>query len=435
MHQQNGDSGDGCQIWKTAPVFIGTTQFEPRSDVRNIMVTGGAGFIASWVVRHLAITYPDAYNIICFDKMDYCSSENNTAILADRPNFATYVGDLTHPDEVLDCLEKYNIDTVMHFAAQSHVDLSFGNSYSFTQTNVFGTHVLLECAKKVGIRRFIHVSTDEVYGEVKHDEDDVHEASILAPTNPYSASKAAAEMMVQSYQASFKLPCIIVRSNNVYGPHQYPEKIISKFACLLNRRQPVVLHGDGSPTRRYLYAGDAVDAFDTILHSGQTGEIYNVGSSSEVSNIALCAKLLSVTGMVDGTDADPAAIMRQHAFRTWVKYTYDRPFNDCRYAVDGSKLRRLGWSQQTNLDTGLRITVDWYRRFGEAWWGDISHVLTPFPEVEGGSIVPDLSHKIRDDPMAPDERSQPGPVVRKEQAKKMNGVAASRTESMRPGLL
>ncbi|KAM3429213.1 hypothetical protein NHJ13734_008264 [Beauveria thailandica] len=435
MHHQNGDSGDGCQIWKTAPVFIGTTQFEPRSDVRNIMVTGGAGFIASWVVRHLAITYPDAYSIICFDKMDYCSSKNNTAILADRPNFATYVGDLTHPDEVLDCLEKYNIDTVMHFAAQSHVDLSFGNSYSFTQTNVFGTHVLLECAKKVGIRRFIHVSTDEVYGEVKHDEDDVHEASILAPTNPYSASKAAAEMMVQSYQASFKLPCIIVRSNNVYGPHQYPEKIISKFACLLNRRQPVVLHGDGSPTRRYLYAGDAVDAFDTILHSGQTGEIYNVGSSSEVSNIALCAKLLSVTGMVDGTDADPAAIMTQHAFRTWVKYTHDRPFNDCRYAVDGSKLRRLGWSQQTNLDTGLRITVDWYRRFGEAWWGDISHVLTPFPEVEGGSIVPDLSHKIRDDPMAPDERSQPGPVVRKEQAKKMNGVAASRTESMRPGLL
>ncbi|KAM3462695.1 hypothetical protein MY5147_002166 [Beauveria neobassiana] len=428
MHDQHSDSGDGCQIWKTAPVLIGTTQFEPRSDVRNIMVTGGAGFIASWVVRHLVITYPDAYNIICFDKMDYCSSINNTAILADRPNFATYVGDLTHPHEVLNCLEKYNIDTVMHFAAQSHVDLSFGNSYSFTQTNVFGTHVLLECAKKVGIKRFIHVSTDEVYGEVKHDEDDVHEASILAPTNPYSASKAAAEMMVQSYQASFKLPCIIVRSNNVYGPHQYPEKIISKFACLLNRRQPVVLHGDGSPTRRYLYAGDAVDAFDTILHSGQTGEIYNVGSSSEVSNIDLCAKLLSVTGMVDGTDADPAAIMKQPAFRTWVKYTHDRPFNDCRYAVDGSKLRRLGWSQQTNLDTGLRITVDWYRRFGETWWGDISHVLTPFPEVEGGSIVPDLSHRIHDDPMGSGERSQPGTVMRKEQARKMNGVAASRTE-------
>ncbi|ATY62059.1 dtdp-glucose 4,6-dehydratase [Cordyceps militaris] len=420
-HHHNGDNndkganGDISQIWKTAPVLIGTTKFEPRSDVRNIMVTGGAGFIASWVVRHLSIAYADAYNIVCFDKMDYCSSANNTAILADRPNFTTYVGDLTHPHEVVDCMEKHNIDTVMHFAAQSHVDLSFGNSYSFTQTNVFGTHVLLESAKKVRIRRFIHVSTDEVYGEVKGGEDDLPEASILAPTNPYSASKAAAEMMVQSYQASFKLPCIIVRSNNVYGPHQYPEKIISKFACLLNRRKPVVLHGDGSPTRRYLYAGDAADAFDTILHKGQIGQIYNVGSSDEVSNLDLCAKLLSVMGMVDGCDADPAAIMQQPAFRTWVKYTHDRPFNDCRYAVDGSKLRRLGWSQRTQLDAGLRITVDWYRRFGETWWGDISHVLTPFPVVEEGSIVPDFDHRIRDDPMGSDEESGPETSWKKDQ--------------------
>ncbi|KAJ6786522.1 hypothetical protein PWT90_07041 [Aphanocladium album] len=422
----NGDTGDTGQVWKTAPVLIGTTHFEPRSDVRNIMVTGGAGFIASWVVRHLAITYPDAYNIICFDKMDYCSSPNNTAVLADRPNFTTYVGDLTHPNEVLDCLEKYDIDTVMHFAAQSHVDLSFGNSYSFTQTNVFGTHVLLESAKKVGIRRFIHVSTDEVYGEVKDDEDDLPEASILAPTNPYSASKAAAEMMVQSYQASFKLPCIIVRSNNVYGPHQYPEKIISKFACLLNRKQPVVLHGDGSPTRRYLYAGDAADAFDTILHKGQIGQIYNVGSSDEVSNIDLCAKLLSVMDMIDNADAaDPAAVMQQPAFRTWVKYTHDRPFNDCRYAVDGSKLRRLGWDQKTNLDEGLRITVDWYRRFGEAWWGDISHVLTPFPVVEEGSIVPDFAHRLRDDPMKPGEESRPETPKANAHAKKVNGIVVA----------
>ncbi|KAJ4151012.1 hypothetical protein LMH87_011733 [Akanthomyces muscarius] len=397
-HHQKGDNGDTHQIWKTAPVLTGTTQFEPRSDVRNIMVTGGAGFIASWVVRHLATTYPDAYNIICFDKMDYCSSPNNTAVLADRPNFTTY----------------------------SHVDLSFGNSYSFTQTNVFGTHVLLESAKKVGIRRFIHVSTDEVYGEVKEDKDDLPEASILAPTNPYSASKAAAEMMVQSYQASFKLPCIIVRSNNVYGPHQYPEKIIPKFACLLNRRQPVVLHGDGSPTRRYLYAGDAADAFDTILHKGQVGQIYNVGSSDEVSNLDLCAKLLSVMGMADGTDQ--ATIMKQAAFRRWVKYTHDRPFNDCRYAVDGSKLRRLGWDQKTNLDAGLRVTIDWYRRFGEAWWGDISHVLTPFPVVEGGSILPDFGHRLRDDPVGSDDESQLQKSRGEEQAKRTNGVAATKME-------
>jgi dTDP-D-glucose 4,6-dehydratase len=178
------------------------------------------------LVRHLTLTYPEAYNIVSFDKLDYCSSLNNTAILADRPNFSFYNGDITHPADVVDCMQRHNIDTVLHFAAQSHVDLSFGNSYGFTHTNVYGTHVLLESAKEVGIRRFIHISTDEVYGEVKDDDDELEESSILAPTNPYAASKAAAEMLVHSYQKSFKLPVIIVRSNNVYGPHQYPE---SKF--------------------------------------------------------------------------------------------------------------------------------------------------------------------------------------------------------------
>lgn len=144
-------------------------------------------------------------------------------MLDGRPNFTFHRGDITHPSDVVECMERHSIDTVLHFAAQSHVDLSFGNSYGFTHTNVYGTHVLLESAKKVGIRRFVHISTDEVYGEVKEDDDELLESSILAPTNPYAASKAAAEMLVQSYQKSFKLPVIIVRSNNVYGPHQYPE--------------------------------------------------------------------------------------------------------------------------------------------------------------------------------------------------------------------
>ncbi len=187
-----------------------------------------------------------------------------------------------------------------------------------------------------------------------------------------------------------------------------------------------MLHGDGSPTRRYLYAGDAADAFDTILHKGQVGQIYNVGSSDEVSNLDLCAKLLSVMGMVDGTDQ--ATIMKQAAFRRWVKYTHDRPFNDCRYAVDGSKLRRLGWDQKTNLDAGLRVTIDWYRRFGEAWWGDISHVLTPFPVVEGGSILPDFDHRLRDDPVGSDDESQLQKSRGEEQAKRTNGVAATKVE-------
>lgn len=186
-----------------------------------------SSYRASWVVRHLTLTYPEAYNVVSFDKLDYCSALNNTRVLNDKRNFTFYHGDLTNPTEVLDCMERYNIDTVLHFAAQSHVDLSFGNSYSFTHANVYGTHVLLESAKKVQVKRFIHVSTDEVYGEVKEDDDDLVESSILSPTNPYAASKAAAEMLVQSYNKSFKLPTIIVRSNNVYGPHQYPESMLN----------------------------------------------------------------------------------------------------------------------------------------------------------------------------------------------------------------
>ncbi|KXX74956.1 dTDP-D-glucose 4,6-dehydratase [Madurella mycetomatis] len=380
-------------IWKEAPVLIGTTKFEPLSDVKNIMITGGAGFIACWLVRHLTLTYPHAYNIVSFDKLDYCSSLNNTRILNDRRNFTFYQGDVTNPSEVVDCLERHNVDTIFHFAAQSHVDLSFGNSYAFTHTNVYGTHVLLESAKRVGVKRFIHVSTDEVYGEVKDDDDDLLESSILAPTNPYAASKAAAEMLVHSYQKSFKLPAIIVRSNNVYGPHQYPEKIIPKFACLLARGKPVVLHGDGSPTRRYLYAGDAADAFDTILHKGQLGHIYNVGSHDEISNLTLCRKLLAEMDIVPpprgegGEDGEKEE--REAAFGRWVKYTHDRPFNDHRYAVDATKLRKLGWEQKTSFEQGLRVTVEWYRRFGERWWGDISKVLSPFPVVAGREVIED----------------------------------------------
>lgn len=175
-------------------------------------------------MRHLVLTYPH-YNVVSFDKLDYCATLNNTRILDDRPNFAFEHGDITSPSEVKRVLRKYKIDTIFHFAAQSHVDLSFGNSYQFTNTNVYGTHVLLERARQHDVNRFIHISTDEVYGDVPVGAADLSEASILAPTNPYSASKAAAEMMVSAYRSSFKLPLITVRANNVYGPHQFPESM------------------------------------------------------------------------------------------------------------------------------------------------------------------------------------------------------------------
>jgi dTDP-glucose 4,6-dehydratase len=357
------------EVETLGPVFIGSTKFTPLPGTKSILITGGAGFIASYVVRHFTVQYPE-YNVICYDKLDYCSSMNNFEALQGKPNFVFEKGDITDPVRTLEVLNKHQVDTIMHFAAQSHVDLSFGNSYSFTHNNVLGTHVLLECAVSAKIKRFIHVSTDEVYGEVEHDGDDLLETAILCPTNPYAASKAAAEMIVNAYHKSFKLPIIIVRSNNVYGPHQYPEKVIPKFSMLLKKGRKMMLHGDGSPTRRYLFAGDAADAFDTIFHKGLNGHIYNIGSRDEIANKDLCRLLLKEFGIAD------------EDYEKWVEHTHDRPFNDMRYAVDATKIGELGWVQKTSFEKGLKLTVEWYRQFGETWWGDIEHCLTAFPEAD-----------------------------------------------------
>jgi dTDP-glucose 4,6-dehydratase len=279
----------------------------------------------------------------------------------------------------------------MHFAAMSHVDLSFGNSFAFTETNVVGTHKLLEAAVKCNIKKFIHVSTDEVNGE--HDGDDLKEDSLLKPTNPYAASKAAAEMYVEAYQKSYKLPCVIVRSNNVYGPHQYPEsknpslfllmhcltrpaEIIPKFSCLLDRGRTLMLHGSGTNCRRYLYGADAADAFDTILHKGVIGEIYNVDSCDEATNIEVAHRILREFGVPDSD------------IPKWIMHTQDRPFNDHRYAVNADKLRGLGWRQKVRLAEGLPLTVDWYRRFGRGWWKGVEGLFdSAFPEVGGEGVV------------------------------------------------
>ncbi|USW54361.1 Putative dTDP-glucose 4,6-dehydratase, NAD(P)-binding domain, NAD(P)-binding domain superfamily [Septoria linicola] len=363
---------DGC--WKDAPLLTGQTSFGPLPDVRNILVTGGEGFIASWLVRHLVTKYADAYNVVCFDKLDYCSSLNNARMLEGRPNFRFFHGDIMKESDVLKCLEMYKIDTIFHLAAQSHVDLSFGNSFTFTHNNVIGTHVLLESARVMKtIKRFYHISTDEVYGEVPKGEAELHEDSPLHPTNPYSASKACAEMMVRAYVKSFALPVVMIRLNNVYGPHQFPEKIIPKFINLLQRSKPLFIHGKGDNSRRYLHAGDAADAFDTILHKGVIGEIYNVDSKDEIENLDLAKKLCKAFGIED--------------FEKHIQYTRDRPFNDCRYAVNGDKLAKLGWKQKVSFEEGLAQCVDWYQKYS-TWWGDINKILTPFPELHSKADGP-----------------------------------------------
>lgn len=360
------------KVRMTSSILTGTTRFTTDANIKNILVTGGAGFIASWVVRHLVVNYP-GYRVICLDKLGYCSALRNVDMLRDRPNFMFIRGDITKKDDVYKVFEEQQIDTVIHLAAESHVEHSFGNPYVFTHTNVMGTQVVLEACKDFKVRRVVHMSTDEVYGEVKNGEKDLLESSILVPTNPYSASKASSDMLISAYLKSFNVPCMVVRCNNVYGPHQFPEKVIPKFISLLSRGQKCVLHGDGMNTRRYLYASDAVDAIDTVLHKGEIGNIYNAGTHNELSNLDVCKHILQA---FDLDPSDPE-VMAKH-----VDFTRDRLFNDLRYAIDSQKISRLGWYPKVDFDYGLRITKDWYLHHGNNWWGDVDEFLVPFPETK-----------------------------------------------------
>lgn len=335
---------------------------------RNILLTGGAGFIASHVAILLATKYP-AYNVVVYDKLDYCSCLANLEEVSRLKNFKFVKGDICSPDLVSYVMTEEDIDTVMHFAAQTHVDNSFGNSFNFTQSNIYGTHVLLEAAKMhKGIKRFIHVSTDEVYGEGETFETDaMTEEHILEPTNPYAATKAGAEFLVKSYHRSFKLPCVITRGNNVYGPHQFPEKLIPKFTNQLLRGKPVTLHGDGSNTRNFLYVEDVARAFEIILHKATPGMILNIGGDNEISNLDVAKKLVELLGFKDKMDE-------------LITFVPDRKFNDLRYTINSSKLHSLGWTEQMSWEEGLNTTVEWYKKYTSRF-GNIDDALVAHPRI------------------------------------------------------
>jgi len=333
---------------------------------KNVLITGGAGFIASHVVIRLAKNHPE-YNIVNFDCLDYCSCIANLEEVASLPNYKFVKGDITSSDLVSYVLKAEKIDTIMHFAAQTHVDNSFGNSFQFTHNNIYGTHVLLESAKQCDtLKRFIHVSTDEVYGEGEDFETDpMKEEHILEPTNPYAATKAGAEFLVKSYHRSFALPCIITRGNNVYGPHQYPEKLIPKFTNQLLRGRPVTLHGDGSNTRNFLFVEDVARAFDIILHKGKVGDIYNIGGDNELPNLDVAKEIIRALGMEDQMDS-------------LITFVPDRAFNDLRYTINSSKLHALGWTEDTKWEDGLKRTVEWYKAHTSRY-GNIDQALVAHP--------------------------------------------------------
>jgi dTDP-glucose 4,6-dehydratase len=334
---------------------------------KNILVTGGAGFIASHMVLYLVAKYPE-YNIVNLDKMDYCSSTYYFKETEKLPNYHFVKGDILSADLITYVLKTHNIDTIMHFAAQSHVDNSFGNSITFTTNNVLGTHVLLECAKAHKLSRFIHVSTDEVYGETAYN-DLTLEAAVLAPTNPYAASKAAAEHLVESYWKSFKLPLVITRSNNVFGPHQFPEKLIPKFICRLERGMPCCIHGAGTTRRSFLYVLDAVRAYDLVLHKGTLGHIYNIEAGEELSVMQVTRALLKAYGY----DQEESK---------WLETVPDRAFNDLRYHIDGKKLKDLGFEATWSFEDGLAETIKWYKSINiNEVWVEAEHALSAHPKA------------------------------------------------------
>jgi UDP-glucose 4,6-dehydratase len=307
----------------------------------RILVTGGAGFIGSHVVERLIEEYPND-RIDVLDKMTYAADLANLAPSLKRGQRHLHVGDVC--DFPLCVRLTRNVDYVIHLAAESHVDNSFGNSLNFTQSNTLGTHTLLEACRVNGVKRIIHVSTDEVYGETRDGE---HvETDRLNPTNPYSASKAGADMIVNSYIYSFRLPVIMVRSNNIFGIRQYPEKIIPRFCMLGLLGQRFTVHGNGLNRRRYLAAEDFADALVLLLNGGREGEIYNVGSECEYTNLQIVEMIAAELGISGPENTG---------------FISDRPFNDFRYAVNCEKMKSLGWKRKRRLEDKIPELLSWYR--------------------------------------------------------------------------
>ena len=325
----------------------------------RLLVTGGAGFIGSAFCRRLRKDYPQ-FVLVNLDCLYPCSTSTATsaATSVDGSGSYTFVKGNLRDGRLLNVLLKeHAIDTVVHFAAQSHVDTSFTDPLSYTQDNVVGTHTLLEACRTYGaIKRFVHISTDEVYGE--NTGAVFTETSLLKPTNPYAATKASAEMLVHSYIHSYGLPAVVIRSNNVYGPGQYPEKVIPKFIFQLLDGKPLTIQGSGHQLRSFLYVEDAVDAVLCVLFQGALGEVYNISSSDELSIRELARTLV--------TSIRPAA-----SFEESLTFIEDRHFNDKRYWIESKPLAALGWRQKVPFAEGLAATVDWYRAVDRTtYWCD-----------------------------------------------------------------
>ncbi|HEY0087608.1 MAG TPA: dTDP-glucose 4,6-dehydratase [Candidatus Lokiarchaeia archaeon] len=318
--------------------------------MKNILVTGGAGFIGSNFINYI-LDKRDDYNIINFDKLTYAGNLENLIPSEKKKNYHFVKGDITDSELVQNIFEKYKIKYVIHFAAESHVDRSILGSEIFYRTNVMGTNVLLEVARKFEVERFLQISTDEVYGSLGS-EGYFTEQTPLSPNSPYSSSKAAADMMVMAFYHTYGMPVLITRCSNNYGPYQFPEKLIPLMIInsINNKKLPV--YGDGLYVRDWIYVIDHNKTVELVFEKGKVGEVYNIGASNEMPNIKIIKLILS--HLKKGEDL--------------IEYVKDRPGHDRRYAIDSSKIKsKLGWAPSFTFEHAIAETIDWYLK-NEKWW-------------------------------------------------------------------
>ena len=319
--------------------------------MRNILVTGGAGFIGSNFVRYILDKYPD-YRVVIYDKLTYAGNLDNLRDVEGEPRYTFVRGDICNAEKVDEVMRQHEIDATVNFAAESHVDRSLMEAGSFIQTDVFGTYVLLEAAKKYQIERYHQVSTDEVYGQVL--EGSSLETDPLLTRSPYAASKAGGDLMCHAYFVSFDVPITITRGSNNIGPYQYPEKVIPLFITNAIDDIPLPLYGDGLQMRDYQYVMDHCEGIDVVLQRGQPGEIYNLGTGVEIRNIDMAKMMLKLLGKPESL----------------IQHVKDRPGHDRRYSLNCDKIKALGWRSRHTFEEALEKTVQWYVD-NEWWWRKI----------------------------------------------------------------
>ena len=316
--------------------------------MKTYLVTGGAGFIGSRFVHYILGKYNDV-SLINVDKLTYAGNQENLKDVAEDDRYKFYHDDICDKKRMAEIFKDHKPDIVVNFAAESHVDRSIGRPDDFIRTDVYGTFILLEEARKNNIGRFIQISTDEVYGSTVGEP--FRETDPLMPSSPYSASKTGADRLAYSYFKTYDLPVIITRASNNYGSHQYPEKLIPLFITNAIDDKPLPLYGDGLNVRDWLYADDHCSAIDIIVAQGVLGEVYNVGGGNELTNIMVTDSILELTGKS----------------KELIKYIDDRPGHDKRYALDTAKLSALGWDPPTDFKSGMEKTVKWYME-NRDWW-------------------------------------------------------------------